>query len=107
MVTTAFIITTLANIGIGFVLFFALMLSLNGFTGDQAVPGLILFVVWAALCSLAAGVLSSAGAKYLMEKKSFNPWLAALSAIVFFVVAGAAFNFVGVITAVFLTSATR
>ena len=107
MKATTFVITGLANIGIGFVLFFALMLSLNGFAGDEAAPGLILFVVWAALCSLAAAVLSSASAKYLTEKKFFNPWLAAPSAIAFFVVVGVAVNFVGVIAAVFLTSAMR
>ncbi len=107
MKAATFIITALANIGIGFVLFFVLILSLNGFAGDEAVPGLLLFGVWAVLCSLAAAVLSSAGAKYLREKRFFNPWLAALLAIAFFVVAGAAVNFVGVIAAVFLTSAMR
>ena len=107
MKAATFIITALANIGIGFVLFFVLLLSLNGFAGGEAAPGLILFVLWAALCSLAAAVLSFMSAKYLTEKKFFNPLLAALSAIVFFVVVGAAVNFVGVIAAVFLTSAMR
>jgi hypothetical protein len=40
----AAIITTLINAGIGFLAFFMLILSLNGFTGDEAEPGLILLV---------------------------------------------------------------
>lgn len=107
MKTTAFLITTLINIAIGAVLFFMLVFSLNGFTEDQATPGLILFIVWALLCSLVAGILSFLSVKFLTEKKSFNRWLAALSAIVIFVIIGATVNFVGMIAAVFLTSAMR
>jgi len=107
MKVAAFLLTALANVGIGAFLFFMLLISLNGFAGRQAEAGLILFVVWALLCSLVAGILSFLSVKYLTEKKSFNAWLAALLAIAVCVVIGAAVNFVGIIAAVFLTSAMR
>ena len=102
-----FLITTLINIGAGAALFFILIISLNGFTEDQAALGLILFIVWALLCSLVAGILSFLSAKFLTERKSYNAWFAALLAIVVFVITGAIVNFVGVIVAVFVTSARR
>ena len=102
-----FLITTLINIGVGAALFFILIISLNGFTEDQSAPGLILFIVWALLCSLAAGIFGFLSAKFLTEKKSYNAWLAALSAIAVFVIIGTIANFFGVIVVVFLTSAMR
>jgi len=102
--TTA-IITTLANGGIAVMLFFMLILSLNGFSEDEAAPGLILFVVWAVLVSIIAGVLGFLSANYLITKKSFNPWLAALLAIMVFIVVGTAANIAGVIAAVIIASA--
>jgi len=105
MKAVAFLITTLINIGIGVGLFFMLIVSLNGFTGEQADPGLILFVVWILLASIIAGVLAFLSAKYLISKKSFKPWRAALLAIAIFVIVGTAANIVGFIAAVVLTSA--
>ncbi len=104
---TIFLITTLINVGIGAALFFMLVILLNGFTEDQAAPGLILFIVWALLCSLVAGISSFFSARFLTEKKSVNAWLAALSAIAVFVIIGATVNFVGMLIAAFLTTAMR
>jgi hypothetical protein len=104
---TIFLITTLINVGIGAVLLFMLVISLNGFTEDQAAPGLILFIVWVLLFSHLAGILSFLSAQFLMEKKSFSAWLAALSAIAVFSIIGATVNFVGMIIAVSVTSAMR
>lgn len=101
-----FLITALANIG-GAVLFFMLLISLNGFTGKQAEPGLILFVVWVLLASIVTGVLGFFAANYLIENKSFNRWLAASLTILIFIGVGAAFNFVGLIAAAALTPAMR
>lgn len=102
-----FLATALANIAIGAALFFMLIISLNGFTGKQAEPGLILFIVWALLVSVITGVLALLSTNYFVKRKSFNPWLAALSAIAIFIVLGAAIDFVGLIAAVVLTAAIR
>lgn len=107
MKAITFIITALINIGSGAFLFFMLLLSLNGFTGKQAEPSLILFVVWVLISSIIAGILSFLSAGYLTETKSLNQWLAAFMAVVVFVIVGAAINFAGVIAAVFLASAMR
>ena len=105
MKATAFLFTALINIGIGVGLFFMLIVSLNGFTGEQADLSLISFVVWMLLVSFIAGVLAFFIADYLITKKSFSPSRGALLAIAIFVIVGAAVNIVGFVGAVVLTSA--
>ncbi len=105
--TITFIITALISAAIGAAMFFMLILSLNGYTGKQAEPGLILFIVWAVLTALVAGVLSFLSAGYLINNKAFNPVLAAITAIALFSFVGAASDFVGFIAAIFLTEAMR
>ncbi len=102
-----FLVTALINVGIGVMLFFMLLLGMNGYSGDQAEPGLILFVVWVVLTVIIAGVLSFLSAGYLINKKSFHPALAAFVAIAIFSVIGAASDFVGLFAAIFLTEAMR
>jgi len=102
-----FLITAVITGGIGAMMFFMLILSLNGFTGKQAEPGLILYIAWAVLTVIIAGALSFLGANYLINNKSFNPVLAAITAIALFSFGGAASDFVGFIAAIFLTSAMR
>ena len=102
-----FLLTALVNSAIGAALFFMLIISLNGFTGKQAEPYLILFIVWALAASIMTGVLALLTANYLIERKSFNPWLAASLAITIFIIVGATIDFVGLIAAVILTSAMR
>ena len=101
----AAVITTLANGGIAVVLFFMLLLSLNGFSEDEAKPGLILFIVWVVLVSIITGVLSFLSVNYLVTKKSYNPWLAALLAIVVFIFLGSAASIAGVIAAIIIATA--
>ncbi len=101
-----FLATALGNIGIGIVLFFILLLSLNGYSGKQAEPGLILFIIWVLLFS-AAAVCAVLSANFLTAKKSLN-WIAAsLISVLIFVVAGAILNFGGTIVAIVLTEALR
>jgi len=102
---TTFLITALITLGIGMGLFFMLMMSLDGLTGEQADPSLILFIVWVLLASIIAGVLGFLTANYLITKKSFKPGRAALLAIGIFVIVGTVANIVGFIAAVVLTSA--
>ena len=102
-----FLATALGNIGIGIMLFFILLLSLNGYSGKQAEPGLILFIIWVLLFSAAAAVCAVLSANFLTTKKSLN-WIAAsLISVLIFVVAGAILNFGGTIVAIVLTEALR
>jgi hypothetical protein len=102
-----FIITGLMNVGIGVALFFLLLLGLNGFTGKQAEPGLILFIVWVLLVSLLSAISSVVLTNYFVSKKSMNFWLAALLSVLIFVAAGAVFNWVGWFVSILVTSAMR
>lgn len=107
MKTATFLITALGNIAVGAVLFFFLLLALNGFSGKQAELSLIFYIVCVLIVSLIAAILGFLSAGLLAEKKSFKPWLAALAAIAVFIIVGAAINFVGLIVAVFLAEASR
>jgi hypothetical protein len=105
--TITFISTALINAGIGTMMFFMLILSLNGFTGKQAEPGIYLFIAWTVLTAIISGVLSFLSAGYLINNKSFHPALAAFAAIAIFALLGAASDFIGFLAAIFLTSAMR
>lgn len=107
MKIAAFLITALANAAIGFVLFFMLIVSLNGFSGRQAEPGLLLFIVWGLLSAIMTGILSFLLANYLATKKALNKVASAAIAVAVFVVAGGVSVIVGFFAAVFLVSAMR
>ncbi len=102
-----FLATALGNIGIGIMLFFILLLSLNGYSGNQAEMGLILFIIWVLLFSIGAAVCAYLSANFLITKKSLNRIVASLISIFIFVVIGAILNFVGMIAAIILTEALR
>ncbi|HLM59572.1 MAG TPA: hypothetical protein VK308_02095 [Pyrinomonadaceae bacterium] len=107
MKAATLVLTTLIMFGLGAAWFLMLIVVLNGFTEEQAQPGLILFIVWAILTAIVAGVLGFWCAGYLTEKRSFSPALAALASVVFSVIGGAASDFIGFIVAVAITTARR
>ena len=103
MKITTFLITALANIVIGVVMFFMLILSMNGFHEDEATPGLLLFIVWGLLSAIITGILSYLLANYLETKI-----LKSLAAHqVDFVIVGGVSTMVGFFAAIFLASALR
>ena len=102
-----FAITGLVNIGIGIVLFFFLLLGLNGYSEKQAMPGLIIFVAWVTLVSLLSGVLSVFATDFLVNKKAINFWISLLISVLVFVVGGAVINVVGWFVSLFVTEALR
>ena len=107
MKAITFIATTLITLGIGAAWFFMLLIALNGFTGKQAEPGLILFIVWAILAAIVAGTFGFYGARFMIEKKAQCPVFAAFAATVVFVIVGAAIDFLGFIIAVAITTGRR
>ena len=107
MKVVIFLVTALGNMGIGIILFFFLLLSLNGYSEKQAEAGLILFIIWVLFFSAAVAVCAVLSASFLTIKKSLN-WIAAsLVSILIFVVIGAILNFVGTVAAIVLTEALR
>ena len=107
MKIAAFLITALTNIGIGVVLFFFLIIALNGYSGSQAEPGLILFIVWVLIFSIAFAVLSVFATKYLIEKRALSRFTAAIISTMIFIVAGGIFSFIGIFAAIGLIEALR
>lgn len=107
MKIATFLITALVNVGISIVMFFMLILSLNGFSGKQAEPGLLLFIVWGLLSAIITGILSFLLANYLTTKKALGKIAAAAISIAVFVIVGGIFTVVGFFAAVFLVSALR
>lgn len=103
----AFIITALANIGIGVVFLFFLLIALNGYSERQANPGLILFVIWVLLFSLATAALSVLAANWMKRKKSLSLPAAALGSTLIFVLIGGGLNFIGIFAAIILIEALR
>lgn len=107
MKIATFLTTALANVGIGFVVFFMLILSLNGFHEDESTPGLLLYIVWGLLSAIVTGVLGVLLANYLTTKRSFSKIVAAAISIVAFIIVGGISTIVGFFAAVLLTSAMR
>lgn len=107
MKIAAFLITALINVGVGVVLFFFLLLALNGFSESQATPGLILYIIWVLIASVGAAVLSIWLTNYLATKKSLNGIVAALISILIFIVIGTGSSFLALIISAVLVDAMR
>ena len=88
MKAVAFILPLLANIAFGAVVLLLLIIMLNGYSERQATPGLIFFIIWILLSSLAAGVLSLFVMTRLVGRWSWGTVKAALTASAAFIVAG-------------------
>jgi len=102
-----FMITGLMNIGVGVVLFFLLLLGMNGYSEQQATPGLITFIIWVLLVSLLTSISSVVLTSFLTTKKSMNFWIAALISILVFVIVGGVVDFIGWFISIFVTEALR
>lgn len=83
----AFVITLLANIAASVVIFFMMLVAMNGFSGSDAEWGLAAYITLAILFTL----LTSAGAALIVHhllRKQFSTVVAALVGISVFVIVG-------------------
>ncbi len=103
----AFLIPAVVNAAVAVCLFFLLVLGLNGFSGKQAEPGFLLYIVWAIATTLGAGVLSVVLAAALTGRKDWGAAAAVSVASLVFGIFGAVSSVVGLFAAVFLVSALR
>ncbi|MGE3468662.1 MAG: hypothetical protein AB7J13_17225 [Pyrinomonadaceae bacterium] len=90
---TAFVLTLLINIAIGVAMFFFMLILMNGFSGSDAEPGLIAYVV----LGLAVSLLMATGALLLTNfliKKDMKGAVAALIAVPIFSIVGGALKVV-------------
>jgi hypothetical protein len=102
----AFIITVLANFAVGAVLFFFLLMALNGFSERDANPAIVFYVVWAFVAAIGLGIGSFFLTKFLIAK-SFNAILALVISVIAAVGLGAVADFGGIIAGAMIASEVR
>jgi hypothetical protein len=107
MKIATFLITALINAAVSFVMFFMLLLAMNGFHESDALPGLLLYIVWGLLSAIITGVLGILLANYLATKKSLNKIAATVISTVIFIIVGGVSVAVSFFAAVLLASAMR
>jgi chromate transport protein ChrA len=88
----AFLVTMLANIAAGVVLFFGLLVAMNGYNESDAMYGIISFIALAVLVTLLMSALA-AGLTHILLKREFRGWASALIAAAVFSVTGIVLKF--------------
>ena len=83
----AFVITFLINFAIGVVIFFFMLIAMNGFSESDAEKGLMAYVILAFFVSIFASMCAFLLAGYLL-KKGFSGAVAALIAVPIFSLVG-------------------
>lgn len=87
------VITLLTNVAIGVVVFFFMLIAMNGFSESDANYGIGAYIVLGLLVSLAMGA-AAAMTVHLLTKREFRSWIAGLIAIPLFTVIGGGLKFV-------------
>ncbi len=84
----AFVLTLLINIGIGFALFFVMLVAMNGYSESDATYGLVSFAILGIIVSFLMATLAAFAAGKLI-KRELNPILSVLIAVIVFSLFGA------------------
>lgn len=106
MKIAAFILTTTASLAAAVVLFFGMILAMNGFHEDDAKWGLLAYIILAILISVLAG-----GASWFLVGKfiarELHPAAALLISVPLFSIVAAGLEFVSVIIGVLIAQYVR
>ena len=89
MRVVVFIITALVQAAVAVVIFFMLLLGLNGFSERDATPSLVFFIALSVVCALGLGGAGAYAAKRIAEKKSLGGVAASAISVICFSVLGA------------------
>lgn len=83
----AFFITLLCNVAAGVIIFFLMLLAMNGYSESDATYGFGAYIVLAVIVSL---IMSTCAAllAHILTKRKFRGWTAALIAVPIFSVVG-------------------
>ena len=100
------LVTLLINVAIGVVIFFFLLLAMNGYSESDATYGFGAYVVLALIVSL---LMSTCGALlvHILMKRNFRGWTAALIAIPLFSLIGGGLKIVCSIAGVAIAEYVR
>lgn len=88
-----FILTLLANVTVGVVVFFFMIMAMNGFHESDANYGLGAYIALAVLVSLTMSAAAAFTVHFLM-KREFRSWIAGLIAVPIFSIVGGGLKFV-------------
>lgn len=99
-----FILIALAQLAVAVVIFFMLILGLNGFSEKDATPSLIMFIALSVACALGLGVAGAFTAKRIAAKKSLGGVAASAISVVGFSALGALILVGGFFAALVLAS---
>ena len=83
----AAVITLLLNVSAGVIVFFAMLLGMNGFSESDANYGIVAYIILAVAVSITMALLAAVGVHLLM-KRDFRAVSAALVSIVVFATLG-------------------
>lgn len=100
-------IIVLLNIGAGIILFFSLILGLNGYHETDAQWGIYTFLGGAFIITILMGAGGFLLTKYLIESKNLNAALSVFLAAFLFVLIGIVAKIVLLFGSVFLADAVR
>ena len=84
----AFLITFIVNIAVGVIVFFGMLVGMNGYSESDATYGFVTYFVLAVLVSLLMSSLAVV-ALHLLLKRQFSSIVAVLISVILFCVIGA------------------
>ena len=99
-----FVITALVQLAVAVVIFFMLLLGLNGFSEQDATPSLIFFIALSVACALGLGGAGAFAAKRIAAKKSLGVAAASAISVFGFSVLGAVILVGGFFAALFIAT---
>jgi hypothetical protein len=102
-----FTLTALIHLAAAAVGFLILLLAMNGYSGSQAEPGLILYIALGLSSALVLGLASSFVVKRLVERRSWGSLAAAAISIFGFSIIGGVVLVVSFFAAIMLAELMR
>ncbi len=96
----------LCNVVLALILFFGLIVAMNGYHESDATYGLVAYLALAALVCLVATTLAWLSV-HILTKREFRPWIAAIVSTVAFCVLGAAALMISMALAIGITEFVR
>lgn len=103
----AFLTIALLNAGAGFILFFSLLLGLNGYHENDAQWSIYSFIGGALIITILMGAGGVFLTSYLIENKNYNAVWSVIGSTLLFVIMGIVMKIVLLLGSVFLAEAVR
>ena len=106
MKIATFLITLLVNIAAGVILFFFMLIAMNGFSESDANYGIGVYLALALLVSLLMASAAT-GVAHVLAKREFRPWVASTVGVVVFSISGVILKSVCVIIGLLVADYVR